>query len=88
MQKILNVSSHYANEKRHFDALVSLVSFAPSETTHAANASDWNLIQFLTKAAAEIIIPSLQGAALVADFYDIMTSVNTLLQVVLFPLKL
>lgn len=42
-------------------------------------------IQWLTKAAAAIIISSLQGAVLVTEFYDIMTSAASAAS---FPLKL
>lgn len=47
---------------------------------------DW--IRWLTKAAAAIIISSLQGAVLVTEFYNIMTSATSAQVFSNFPLKL
>lgn len=61
-----------------FMQLMSPIFLAPFRKLSVGNASlltekkDW--IQWLTKAAAAIIISSLQGAVLVTGFYDIMTS--------------
>lgn len=67
--------------------LVSLVIFCIFQSNirceYVSLKKDW--IQWLTKAAAAIIISSLPGVVLVTEFYDIMTSAAAAASIPVFP---